>query len=91
MSIDWPHMIVSMLMIFATVLLVQRASAYNSGSRGKRAVIVAVALFLVMFVFNLIWPYGEGAGVAGEPSGAREDTIEPRPEPAGDEAPGQGN
>ena len=91
MSIDWPHMIVSMLLIFATLLFVQRAPAYKSGSRGKRAVIVAVALFLVMFVFNLIWPYGERAGVAGEPSGAREDTIEPRPEPAGGEVPGQGN
>ena len=91
MSIDWPHMIISMVLIFATVLLVQRTSAYKQGSRGKRAVIVAVALFLVMFVFNLIWPYGEGAGVAGEPSSGREGTIAPQSEPAGGEVPGQGN
>ena len=82
MSIDWPHMLISMVLIFATVLLVQRTPAYKQGSRGKRAVIVAVALFLVMFVFNLIWPYGEGAGVTGESKGGREDVIEPRPETA---------
>ena len=91
MSIDWPHMIISMVLIFATVLLVQRTPTYKQGSRGKRAVIVAVSLFLVMFVFNLIWPYSEGAGVAGEPSSGRQDTIEPRPEPPGGEVPGQGN
>jgi hypothetical protein len=91
MSIDWPHMIVSMLLIFATVLLVQRASAYKSGSRGKRAVIVGVAVGLVILVFNLIWPYGGGAGVAGEPSGGRGDTIEPQSESAGGEVPGLGN
>ena len=91
MSIDWPHTIVSMLLIFATVLLVQRAPAYKTGSRGKRAVIVGVAVGLVILVFNLIWPYGEGTGVMGEPRGGREDTIEPQSEPAGGEVPGQGN
>ena len=91
MSIDWPHMIVSMLLIFATLLLVQRAPAYKTGSRGKRAVIFGVAVGLVILVFNLIWPYGDRAGVASEPSGGREDTTEPQSEPAGGEVPGQGN
>ena len=63
MSIDWPHMIISMVLIFATVLLVQRTPTYKRGSRGKRAVIVGVAVGLVILVFNLIWPYGKGAGV----------------------------
>jgi len=91
MSIDWPHMIISMLLIFATVLLAQRAPAYKQGSRGKRAVIVGVAVGLVVLVFNLIWPYGEGPGVTGEPRAGREDTIEPQSEPAGGEVPGRGN
>ena len=91
MSIDWPHMIVSMVLIFATVLLVQRTPTYKQGSRGKRALIVGVAVGLVILVFNLIWPYGEGTGVTGEPRGGREDTMAPQSEPAGGEVPGQGN
>jgi hypothetical protein len=91
MSIDWPHMIISVLLIFATVLLVQRAPVYKQGSRGKRAVIVGVAVGLVMLVFNLIWPCGEGTGITVEPRGGREDTIAPQSEPAGAEVPGQGN
>ena len=90
MSIDWPHMIVSILLIFATVLLVQRAPTYKNGSRGKRIAIFAVALFLVMFVFNLIWPYGEGAGVTGEVRSGQEEEIELRPEPAGGATPDRG-
>jgi hypothetical protein len=82
MSIDWPHLIVSMLLIFATVLAVQRAPAYKHGSRGKRAAIAGIAAGLVIFAFNLMWPYGEGAGVTGEPKGGREDVIEPLAETA---------
>ena len=59
MNIDLPHMIVSALLIFAVVLVAHRTAIYRNASRGKRLAIVAVALFLVMFLFNLVWPYGE--------------------------------
>ena len=59
MNIDLPHMIVSALLIFAVVLVAHRTAVYRNASRGKRAAIVAVALFMVLFVSNLIWHYGE--------------------------------
>jgi hypothetical protein len=59
MNIDLPHMIVSAMLIFAVVLMAHRTAFYKNASPGKRAAIVGVALFLVIFLFNLVWPYGE--------------------------------
>ena len=59
MDLDLPHMIVSAMLILAVVLMAHRTAFYKNASRGKRAAIVGVALFLVMFVFNLVWPYGK--------------------------------
>ena len=59
MNFDLPHMIVTGLLIFAVVLATHRTAMYKNASRGKRAAIVGVALFIVLFIFNLLWPYGE--------------------------------
>ena len=52
-------MIVGILLIFVVLLGIQRTSAYKNGSRVKRAAIFGIAVGTVVFIFNLIWPYGE--------------------------------
>lgn len=59
MNIDLLHMIVTVLLILALSLAVQRTAVYQNGSRVKRFVVLGVALFIVLLVLNLIWPYGE--------------------------------
>jgi membrane-anchored protein YejM (alkaline phosphatase superfamily) len=57
MNIDWPHMIVTMVLIFAVILGLGRLAIYKEASKGKRFLLMAVSIFIVVFVFNLIWPY----------------------------------
>ena len=52
-------MIVTALLIFALGSVLQRTAFYENGSRVKRSVVLGVAVFIVLFVLNLIWPYGE--------------------------------
>jgi hypothetical protein len=89
MSIDCPHINVVTGLTFATVLAVQRAPAHTQGSRAQRAVMTGIAAGLVTFASDLIWPDGDGADVAGESGGGREQTTGPQSEPAGGELPGQ--
>lgn len=58
MEFDLPHMLVTALLILGTFLVLQRVDAYKNGSRGKRAAISFAALFVVLLLLNLIWPYG---------------------------------
>ena len=57
MNIDWPHMIVTMVLIFAVAFGLGRLAIYKEASKGKRFLLMAVSIFIVVFVFNLIWPY----------------------------------
>jgi len=43
-----------------------------------------------IFIFNPIWPDGEGAGVTGEVMGGRGKAMEQRTEPAEGATPDQG-
>jgi hypothetical protein len=60
MTLDWPHILVTMALIALTVFAINRLGWLDGASRGKRAVITASALFVVLFVLNLFWPYGAG-------------------------------
>lgn len=61
MNFDWPHMLVTGLLIFVVITLLDRTAFYTSASKGKRMLILAVCLFVVLTVLNLLWPYGSGA------------------------------
>ena len=50
-------MIVTMVLIFAVSLGLGRLAIYKEASRGKRVLLMAVSIGVVVFVFNLIWPY----------------------------------
>ena len=58
MNLDWPHMLVTGLLIFVVITVLDRAAFYTSASKGKRMMILAVSLFVVLMVLNLLWPYG---------------------------------
>jgi hypothetical protein len=59
MNLDLPHTIVTALLIFVTLVMIRRTSLYQSSSRLKRALVFGGALFVVLLILNLIWPYGE--------------------------------
>lgn len=59
MNLDLPHMILTALLIFVTLVMIRRTSLYQSSSRLKRALVFGGALFVVLLILNLIWPYGE--------------------------------
>ena len=58
MNFDWPHMLVTGLLIFVLITVLDKATFYTSASKGKRLVILAVSLFVVLLILNLVWPYG---------------------------------
>ncbi len=57
MNIDWPHMIVTIILILTVTLGLGRLAIYKEASKGKRFLLMAFSIFIVVFVFNLIWPY----------------------------------
>lgn len=66
MRIDWPHMIVSAVLIAVVLLALRLSGIAQGGSRLRRVLVTGAVLFVVLFVFNMIWPYGAGApDVAG--------------------------
>ncbi len=58
MNIDIPHALITALLIFLVLISVKKLPAYQKASTGKRTFIAFIALFAVIFVFNLFWPYG---------------------------------
>ena len=57
MNIDLVHMIVTILLVLAVAWGVGRTGAYRDAPRGKRFLLMAVPIFIVLLIFNLIWPY----------------------------------
>jgi hypothetical protein len=51
-------MLVTGLLIFVVITVLDRTAFYTSASKGKRMMIPAVSLFVVLMVLNLLWPYG---------------------------------
>ena len=57
MSFNWPHMLVTVLLIFLVLQVLERIEAYRNASGGKKFLMLIVPLFVVIFVLNLVWPY----------------------------------
>lgn len=57
MSINVPHILVTAAVIAAIVYGVEHTPMLAGASRGKRALITGVAVFVVLFIINLLWPY----------------------------------
>ena len=61
MTFDIPHMIVTALIIFAVVYPLNHMAQFENMKKGRKFLITFVALFVLLFILNLIWPYGSGS------------------------------
>ena len=61
MTLDIPHLIATAIIIFAVMYPLHRMTQFETMSRGWRILITSVLLFVLIFILNLVWPYGSGA------------------------------
>lgn len=60
MTLDIPHMAVTAVLIFIVLWVVGHASPFENMTRGRKTLTQFVLLFIVLFILNLVWPYGSG-------------------------------
>ncbi|MBP0617787.1 hypothetical protein [Jiella mangrovi] len=58
MHFDLAHAIISAVLIFATLWILRRTGLVRTPQKPGWDWQVFVAIVVVMFIFNLIWPYG---------------------------------
>ena len=56
MTIDFPHLLVTMIVIFVVAFAMEHSGLLREAGRGKRAVLIGVAIGLAVFALNLLWP-----------------------------------
>ncbi len=61
MTLDIPHLIATAIIIFAVMYPLNRMTQFETMSRGWRILITSVLLFVLIFILNLVWPYGSSA------------------------------
>lgn len=61
MAFDIPHMIATTLIIFAVIYPLNHMAQFENISKGRKTLITFVVLFVLIFMLNLVWPYGSGA------------------------------
>lgn len=57
-NIDLPRTLVTVAAIFATLYALERTPVIKGASKGKRFVLNAISLFIVLMIINLLWPSG---------------------------------
>jgi len=55
-NLDLPRAIASALLIGVVILVIEHFGLLKRGSRPVRALLVAIVVFAVLLVFNLLWP-----------------------------------
>lgn len=60
MEFNWPHMAASAVIILIVLTVLKKTKVVESASTGKRMLITALALFVPLFILNLVWPYSAG-------------------------------
>ncbi|WP_425053568.1 hypothetical protein [Psychromarinibacter sp. S121] len=58
MTIDIPHMIATAIVIFVVVFGISHLPAAETMSKGRKALLTFVVLFVVLMVMNMVWPSG---------------------------------
>ncbi len=58
MTVDVPHMLATMLIVFLVVWGLDQTPFLSWVSGKSRTLIKAAILFVAIFVLNLTWPYG---------------------------------
>ncbi|WAT16962.1 hypothetical protein OZN62_08410 [Aurantiacibacter sp. MUD11] len=60
MEFNWPHMAASAVIIAIVLFLLKKTKLTDNAGTGKRVLITAIALFIPLFILNLVWPYSAG-------------------------------
>ena len=63
MQLDIPHIIVTAIILYSVIWGMQHISPFSEMSKGKRNGSQFIVLFVLLFILNIIWPYGSGAQV----------------------------
>lgn len=56
MTFDIPHMIVTAIIIFAVVYPLNHMKQFENMSKGRKALVMFVVLFVALMILNLFWP-----------------------------------
>ncbi len=57
MEFNIPHIIVTAVLVFTVVFLIEHSGIVRDTSRVKRALVIGGVIFLTMLLLNLLWPY----------------------------------
>ena len=57
MTVNLPHMLATMLVIFIVAFALEKTAVVREASRAKRALITGGAVGLAVLILNLVWPY----------------------------------
>ena len=58
MTFDIPHMIITAIIIFLVVYPLNHMKQFENMSKGRKALVTFVVLFVGLLILNLVWPYG---------------------------------
>ena len=61
MELDFPHMIATGAIILAVLWFFDHTSAFENMTKGRKTLLKFLSLFVVLFILNLVWPYGSSA------------------------------
>lgn len=60
MTVDFLHILVTVVLAPALHHGMQDTGFMKAASKTKRIVVLSLMLYLVLFLLNLVWPYGSG-------------------------------
>ncbi len=58
MSLDIPHMIVTVAICFAVLWGLEQTPLFANMPKRKATVLKLVTLFVAILILNIVWPYG---------------------------------
>ena len=61
MTLDIPHMIATVIIMLAVIYPLNHMSQFENMSKGRKSLITFVVLFVLLFILDLVLPYGSGA------------------------------
>lgn len=61
MTFDVPHMVATAVIVWIVIWLLPRMGAFGEMATGRQRLIQFAAIFVLIFILNLVWPYGTGA------------------------------
>ncbi|WP_146149129.1 hypothetical protein [Nitratireductor sp. StC3] len=60
MTFDIPHMIATGAIVFLVIWITDHTSACDGMSKGRKTLVKTVAIFVLVVMLNIFWPYGSG-------------------------------